>query len=763
MSFLDSGDTGSTGVDVGDIGHSLRFRGAQNINKSTVSGNTVLWTWSAFIKRGKLATDQQLLVAQGAGANYMTLAFYSAPLDALEFQFVSTNFLARLTTNRLFRDISSFYHIVFVWDSNNATAADRARLYINGVRETSFLNSTYPALGQGSYINNSAFAHVIGSLSSSAQYFDGYMSRICFVDGQALDPSTLGYLNSETNAWVSKSQSAIKAIVDAGGANSFMLDFGDGTSLTTLGNDKSNKGNNWTLSNFSLTPGSNYDWMLDTPSNNFCVMNSIDSGGATVSEAGLASTTTVGGIGGPNGTIGMSSGKWYWEMLCASGNLVAFTGVREAAVPTSVYPGAATNSVGYYQYDGTVYVGGSIVSIGSSSWSNGSVIGFAFDADARALQLFKNGVLQGTISSGIGPGTYFPAHGDGTSGERTSDYFNFGQRPFTYTPPAGFKSLCTANLPDSAIPNPKRHFDVVLATGPNIKLTAEAVFPGNFFEWIKDRANVNNHQLIDTVRGSSNVLQSNTTAAEGAYSTPAGSSVGLVLKAGGPPVANTAGTIAAQVSANKEAGFSVVTYPGNNTTGGTVGHGLSLAPQLTIVKRRTGGIGSWLTYVKSLGTGFLFLEKTNAYNSAATYFTSHSTSLLMPGLVNNGEANGLDTYVAYNFHDVDGYQKIGSYTGNGSVDGPFVYCGFRPRYLLVKRADAVGNWYIYDTVRDTYNQVNLELYPNLPNSEANNNRGFDLVANGFKARTTSAETNASGGTYIFLAIAEQNFKYANAR
>jgi hypothetical protein len=308
--------------------------------------------------------------------------------------------------------------------------------------------------------------------------------------------------------------------------------------------------------------------------------------------------------------------------------------------------------------------------------------------------------------------------------------------------------------------------------------------------WIKIRSSVLDHVLTDSIRGTNYQLASNTTAAEsfsGFYITSLNSNgfslysstgspantngqtyVAWQWKAGGTAVSNTDGTITSSVSANQTSGFSVVTYTGTGSSSATVGHGLSVlgvAPSFIAVKSRNDGIDGWYNYHISLGaTQAIFFNLTNAATTSVNYWNNISPTSSVFTIKGAGTTNRSgDGYVAYCWAPIAGYSQFGSYTGNGSTDGPFVYTGFRPRFVMFKRSDAVEQWAIRDTARDTYNATELELFPNLSNAEEDNNLGIDLVSNGFKIRNSSNRYNASGGTYVYACWAENPFKYSNAR
>ena len=307
--------------------------------------------------------------------------------------------------------------------------------------------------------------------------------------------------------------------------------------------------------------------------------------------------------------------------------------------------------------------------------------------------------------------------------------------------------------------------------------------------WIKNRTSGYNHVLQDSIRGATAAakLSSNLTEAEGGanlapygnvsafnsngFSLAAGSIdsrqtntgsesfIGWQWKAGGTAVSNTAGTITSSVSANTTAGFSVVTYTGTGATG-TVGHGLGVVPAFVIIKTRN-NVDNWYAYHSAIGnTGALNPNLTSATITNSGYWnnTTPTASVFTIGTI---PSQSTWTYVAYCWAPVAGYSAFGSYTGNGSADGPFIYTGFRPRFVMIKRTDAIQSWAIWDTSRDSVNVASLQLYPNLTSIEYSY-LTLDMLSNGFKSRSAT-EYNTSAGTYIYAAYAENPLKYANAR
>jgi hypothetical protein len=316
--------------------------------------------------------------------------------------------------------------------------------------------------------------------------------------------------------------------------------------------------------------------------------------------------------------------------------------------------------------------------------------------------------------------------------------------------------------------------------------------------WVKARNASAANSLYDSIRGTKKFLASNTTDAEIDFSpygvTAFGSSgftvgdissgfyycngasggaqsgtppnyVGWQWKAGGTAVSNTAGTITSTVSANTTAGFSVVTYTGTGANA-TVGHGLGVAPAMIIVKSRSASATDWRVFASVLNDNskWLALNTTEAATTESGYWNTGVTSSVF-GLGAYSYINGSgSTYVAYCWAPVAGYSAFGSYTGNGSADGPFIYTGFRPRWIMFKRTDTAGyNWHILDTSRSVSNAETLELYANLSDAETAYYSVLDGVSNGIKVRNADASVNASSGTYIYAAFAENPLKYANAR
>ena len=329
------------------------------------------------------------------------------------------------------------------------------------------------------------------------------------------------------------------------------------------------------------------------------------------------------------------------------------------------------------------------------------------------------------------------------------------------------------------IDKPSEYFNTTAYTGDGVagrNLTTSTFQPD--WVWIKSRSDTDNHRLVDAVRGATKHLESDNTGAEQTSSNvTAFTSTGITLSsngavnanaetyvswnwlAGGTGVSNTDGSITSTVSANTTSGFSIVSYTGTGANA-TVGHGLGVAPSVVIVKSRS-GVFNWGVYHSSIGnTKYLELNETTATQISSTFWQNTSPTSSVFSLGSNNTVNqSSGTYIAYCFAEKKGFSKFGSYTGNGNVDSPFIYLGFKPAFMIFKRTDSAVDWTMYDNKRIGYNPNNYKLRPNLSNAEYSTAGYFeaDIVSNGFKIRTSDAEVNTSGGTYIYMAFAENPF------
>ena len=570
-----------------------------------------------WFKRGSISTGLVGLFGKtvNSGAN-----FYIGINSNDTMTWTFTNTLV-MTTNQVFRDPSSWCHLVAVWDSANSTAIQRARIYINGSEITSWSTDNRSSVTTSMdawNTTNTSFLHAVGAISSTASTvaynFDGYIAETYFIDGQALTPSSFGETDAITGRWKAKAYSGTY------GTNGFYLKFADnsGTTSTTLGKDSSGNGNNWTPNNFSVTAGAGNDSLVDSPTNygtdtglggevsgNYCTINTLKNFGITLTNGNLDGASNTSTRASIYGTIGVSSGKWYWEVTqnSVTGVNALAIGIGNASGTITDYAGSTVNEWIYYA-DGQKQTGGSASSYGAS-FTTGDIIGIALNADSGTLVFYKNNTSQGTAFTGLTSGPYFPAIGDGGISNAQSWTANFGQRPFAYTAPSGFKALCTQNLTQPTIRNPSKYMDALAYTGTGAANSISSLGFSPDLVWIKNRGTTTDHALYDIARGAQAQLSSNTTGSEVTSSSgltafdSAGFTIGtssLVNTNGTQYVAwswdagstnstNTSGSITSTVRANPQAGFSIVSYTGTGANA-TVGHGLGVSPKMLITRTR---------------------------------------------------------------------------------------------------------------------------------------------------------------------------------
>jgi len=797
------------------ISRSLRLRASASAYLNRTFGtptNGKIWTFSTWFKlgNGQFGPGGNLLGTAdngGASGNYVQLGVNYSTGRMSIFDYSSGNAIL-VTSSNLIRDSSAWYHLMYVYDSTQATAANRIIYYINGVQVTSYSDTTYPSQNYNTYINNSGQPTYFGSNYSGGPYnlVGSYFADSYFVDGQALTPTSFGAFDAVTGVWNPKKYSGTY------GTNGFYLNFKDPTSTTTIGYDYSGNSNNWTANNISVTAGTTYDSMVDVPigygsdtgvggelRGNYAVVNPLSlASSTTLSEANLKGvSSTYNNL--QSGTIAVSSGKWYWELTF--GGSLGMVGIVPASAPPTTDLGYTATSYGYRSSNGSKYNNSSATSYGNTYTTN-DVIGVALDLDNGKLFFSKNNTWQNSGDPAAGTnaaftglsGSFMPAAGTPDTTAATW-YWNFGQRAFSYTAPSGFKALCTQNLPTATVSNGANYMAASLYTGTGASLTVSNAVNSISFQpdmvWIKSRSAATDHKLTDSVRGATIALVSNSTAAEttdstgltafglsgftvGAnttYNNSGATYVGWQWKGGGTAASNTNGSITSSVSANTTAGFSVVTYTGNGTVGATVGHGLGVTPGMVIVKSRS-ATSDWpvkiLPYMA--GGSRLELSTTNAITTEAagpgSLWNATNPNSTVITLGNQAMTNtNSTTYAAYCFAPISGYSAFGSYTGNGSTDGPFVFTNMRPRWVMVKRTDAAGaRWAMADTSRSPYNVGSQMLYADAANAEdTGSGATYDIVSNGFKIRAVDGNWNTSGGTYIYAAFAENPFTIARAR
>jgi hypothetical protein len=794
------------------ISKSLRFNSADSAYLNRTFSTPTLgtkWSWNGWVKRSALGSAQTLFSGQSDVNNWGYIQFLSG--DTLSFaQADAGSVTSTVTTTQVFRDASSWYCITVVFDSTQATAADRLKMYVNGSQITAFGTATYLSQNTASRINQ-ATAHQLGRYISAANYLSGYMTEINFIDGQALTPSSFGMTDPVTGVWEPLKYSGTY------GTNGFYLNFKDATSTTTLGYDYSGNANNWTANGFVVSPvtSSGNDSVTDVPTpwvaynatgdvggvvrGNYATLNPLITGNVISPSNGNLDVVLAAGSNAyfsSVGTIAIPSGKWYWECVitardASAGQWFQFGIVSSTTTYTNNaigYSGNMSAAYAYYNDGSKAGNGTATVSYGATFTTN-DVIGVAFDDDAGTITFYKNGVSQGQAFSGISTSlSWYPIiQIYRSAGTNQSATINFGQRQFTHTPPSGFRSLCTTNLPASTILKGSEYMNAVLYSGNSGSQSITGVGFQPDLVWGKSRNIAENNALFDSVRGVNKALYSNLTVAEAtdpgvsAFNSDGFSLNGPTInatgytyvawnwKANGAGSSNTAGSITSTVSANTTSGFSIATFTDpNNSSNYTVGHGCQVngaatTPSMIIVKER-GTSGNWIVWHSSATTTvnqYLLLNDTAGTGTLTNVWGAAVPTATVFGLRSGTSVSLGDTVVAYCFAPVPGYSAFGSYTGNGATVGPFVYTGFRPRFVLTK-GTATSNWAIIDTSISPYNVAPNLLIPNT-NGAVLAFSSLDILSNGFQIRNTDSAFNANGNTYIYACFAENPFKNALAR
>ena len=808
MSLIKASGAGevSTGFYNNVIDQSLRYDYSDSpyLTRTGDSGNRRTFTFSAWFKRSSFNQTNSIFGAVLNGSNFFMIRFRDIDDPdggKLQIGNYSGSFDLDLRTSQVFRDLTNWYHIVVAVDTTQSTASDRVKLYVNGAQVTSFSTATYPSQNFETRVSN-GHSEQVGAEATSYSYIDGYLAEVNFIDGTALTPSSFG--ETKNGVWIPKAISGLTY-----GTNGFRLTFADSSSL---GDDTSGNGNDFTSSGLAST-----DVVLDRPENNFCTLNPLNTnynrGQVTISRNNLRFVSSSTNRGFTTGTMKVH-GKVYFEVLSRDGNN-GFAGIQNITNNAGGY----TAGQSFDMYNGTPRIDGSAQS-GTGTFSDGDIMGVAVDVDAKSIQFFRNNVSKFSGNYTIDE-EYFPFLYDSSGGRSSDNIANFGQDSsftgektsgsnnaqddngqgdFYYAPPSGFLALCSANLPDVTIgpdsdSQADDHFNSLLWTGTGSSADAKT---GVGFQpdwlWAKDRNYANNHILIDSSRGVTKYLQSSQTSAELTDSnilqsfdsdgfTTVGQGINFLnvsdyvawlWKAnGGTTTTNDAsstgvGTIDSVIQANTTAGFSIVTYTGTGSVG-SYAHGLGTKPELIITKERNNA-ENWLFYTHADDQAYLYLNLNNARSTGNNQQRfGNDSSVVQPTstIVSIGTAEDINTssstYVAYLFAEIEGYSKFGSYTGNGNADGTFVFTGFRPAWVLIKQTNSTGSWLIHDNKRSPFNVIDEDLFSNLASAESDNGVDKDFLSNGFKHRASHSAVNGSSSTYIYMAFAEQPFKFSNAR
>ena len=821
------------------IANSCRFQDSSNshmyVSMSTAT-NVDKYTFSTWFKHCDWTNGEGFVFSIGSGTLENLRYTYNSG-NATFYGYVGNNGSYSFRTSAAFRDPSAWYHLVFTYDSTQSTAANRVKLYVNGVSQ-SFSDTGYTSMSQNQNSNSDQGSFYLnrqvtwGSGTSNEAYF----AETIFVDGTGYAASDFG--EEKNGVWIPKDPSGLSF-----GNNGFYLKY---ESSSDLGNDSSGNNNDLTVGNIS-----SFDQTTDTPTNNFCTINPIYRGDQTsdakygvISKGNLQIEYSGSTDGQCPCTIKTpASGKWYFEYVITGGGGSSSYSPAAGIIDPDTYTmnGGNYNDTGSIQYlnnTNTVRKSGSETGAYSGSrGSNNDVMGIAVDMDNGAFYVSKNGTFQ-TISGGsqgdptsgasrTGAGATWTPASEFTSGMVPLSSPNGGSQPiitmnfgqdgtfagqktaggnsdgngygnFFSAVPSGYLAICTANLsvadeidPAQTDDNyPKELFFMSSYTG---NLTGRTITTENQADIIVNR-HVNTGQnwyVVDSTRGitANKYIAFDTNGTEATFpqsnytsvgSTSFGISSGTWLnstgshlkqwmwRANGGTTSSGSGDLTSTHQVDPSGGFSIVKATGDGGSSGdkTVTHGMSAAPDCILAKNLDSTF-NWDTYWSSgLTSGYGLRLNTNDNELSGRWGTVNSSIFTCKY---NYTWVGSDNFIYYCFRNIEGYIKVGKYVGNGEgSDGTFVYTGFKPAFLMIKRTDGSKSWLVQDSQRDPYNPVYHLLKPNSNAAEEAYTDGTDyndFLSNGFKVARggDAANFNNDGSTYVFLAMAHNPFKYATAR
>jgi len=826
-----------------EIRHSCRFESANTAhlyNTPSGDGNLDAFTFSAWIKLTDIRAGTKPLFAAGTnGSQFSRITLISN--NSLAFMILDSggNWAAAYKTSSVFRDFSAWYHICVAVDTGQSTNTNRVKLYVNGTLQALLGGGDliHPSQNYDTHFNDASYKHWIGNEPSGDGSFDGHMAEINWVDGLQLDPTSF----TETDT--SWGHLKPKRYTGAYGTNGFHMNFHSSGNLGLTGGYV-DTGSNYTVANLTASdqskdsPSNNFaQWNFNTKNSDLTLSNAGTraESGTNTSHSNIRAT-----MGMPNG-----SGKWYCE--CLNNEAIGGTTAVAFGLSLGLYDWFAnthpvSSSSGFYgSYHST---GADIAANGASTGTisvagNRSIFQMAYNSDNGQVWFGINntwyeadGGTSSNPSNGTNP-TATVADAGAMTCYVTADVVNNadqamilnagldssflgiktaqnntdlnGNGDFYYEPPTGFRALCTNNLPTPSVVG-QENFGIMTYTGsgsaashrglgfrPNLIWGKKRGTSAQNHWWISDLIDINKRISSDSSDGHKTEANGTTfdndgfdSAGNDLFYNNTSPYVVYAFKGNGTAngVANTDGSIDSVVSANPQAGFSIVKYVGVDSQTTTVGHGLDEAPEIVLVKATSedgrhwrmmahplkGNFGINRTDVVKLNSGDAVADDDNYWND-----TAPTTSVFSVGDAN--DVNDTDcTFIAYCFHSVEGHLDIGVYLGNGAsgsanqFDGAFYHTGFRPKWIMIRNINSgtTGDWVIYDSAREPQNPMTTHLKANSNAAEAvTSSSGYELYidfyANGFKLKGPGGTINADGHVYLFMAFAEQPFKYANAR
>jgi|LULS01.1.fsa_nt_gb hypothetical protein len=651
-----------------EINYSCRFNDGDSPELSRTYTLNAPWTFSAWVKRGELGSENMLLGASGGEIHFNSN-------DTLESEGTSST--------AVFRDPAAWYHIHV---SNNGQ-------FVNGV--------SHGAVTTTNLSNTKLFDD-----------FDGYVAEVHLLSGTSA-VTNFGETN-DAGVWIPKQVSGGDTLLKFADSSDFGVNTGSGDA--------------WTASNLAST-----DQMTDTPTDNYCVWNSIDAGSGTLSDGNLVLASTT----DRSGTIGMTSGKWAWKLTTAASG--AFGVVQGSLVGTE-----STYSAG-----------------------SGEVLEFEFDIDSGTLEVSVDGGSYSSVATGLTSGPYFPL----AKAACTAD---FGQSGFTKDD-STFNYVSTNSLAAPTIEDPSAYFQTQTYTGNGTAIGSggkAVTFGGNSdlepdLVWIKNVDGTDSHNVYDSGRGTTKLIETNVADAESTETeglTTFGSD-GFTVGNLEAVNTNTENYVAWAWKESTDSDFDIVTYTGNGSAR-TISHSVGAVPNVIIVKNRAAG-DPWKVYHSEVAsdaeTDYLILNERNGAQDLNTIWndTAPTSSVFSVGTHDDVNTN-TETYVAYLWSEVEAFSKFGNYTGNGNAAGPFVYCGFKPRFTIIKSAESTESWCLYDSKRPGYNSGTttgaFSMFADGNGVDrAGTNENIDILSNGFKIKGDNDAINTDGTKYAFMAWAENPF------
>ena len=787
--------------------------GSPRLDRTISSGSQTTFTWSFWVKppvvvpsgtvnTGQLgvnggAVDTALRMTNSANGTYPNLLWPYA---------YNGGYIGQDRTVSVFRDASAWYHVVWVVDTTNGTEADRSIIYVNGVRQSVTQDYAWT-------LNGNTGAGTSGNNMYITSY--GYMAEVVFLDGTAASPTDFG--EEKNGVWIPKDPSGLTF-----GTNGFWLDFADSADL---GNDVSGNGNDFTSSGLTSsdqmtdTPTNNFVTLnpifnhLSRSKKLTLAEGNLKTSGNTSESTGYLSRWATKYFDTSDDTgyyfevyirsrsyYASANNTWGFENVDASGiNLIGNSGtgvglldvdttksqIRENSSVTfdNLTPIATGNVVLGFAIKGNkvwMHIGGTWINSGNPAAGTGQVATLSGGLYRFGITGYGGSASNSyTSTSDINFGQNGSFNGQVTAGGNADEN---GYGDFYYSVPSNFYSVCTANFPEPTIgPNSDttsdEHFNTALWTGNSSTQSITGVGFQPDLIWVKGRDYASNHWLTDVLRGTGSIISTSSSTTysgltnavtsfdsdgfslgnDGAHNISGYNYVGWTWKGNGSGVSNTDGSITTNLSANTDAGISIMTYTGNATAGATLGHGLGVAPKMALFKR-TSTTGDWYVYHESLGVSSkLKLNATDASSSSTDWnSTAPGSSVFTIGSGGGVNTSGA-SYVAYMFSEVEGFSKFGAFSATSGSD--FVYTGFKPALIIMKRTNASG-WFMFDNKRG-YNGGIYGLSPNTSATETGPwATQINFFANGFEDNNYVAD---NGTTVIYIAFAENPFKYANAR